>query len=133
MVLRYKDNLFNNQEFAIISFILVTFMSDSAVKLLIGRNLALLRVNPLSLTSDQDRISPYIISTISSRQVIRIKKNIIRVLLVDPIPNSPNYHHINCMADSKENYLWNLGNLGVKVLWFSFYTRFTLFSYILDL
>ena len=133
MVLRYKDNLFNNQEFAIISFILVTFMSDSAVKLLIGRNLALLRVNPLSLTSDQDRISPYIISTISSRQVIRIKKNIIRVLLVDPIPNSPNCHHINCMADSKENYLWNLGSLGVKVLWFSFYTRFTLFSYILDL
>ena len=133
MVLRYKDNLFNNQEFAIISFILVTFMSDSAVKLLIGRNLALLRVNPLSLTSDQDRISPYIISTISSRQVIRIKKNIIRVLLVDPIPNSPNYHHINCMADSKENYLWNLGSLGVKVLWFSFYTRFTLFSYISDL
>ena len=76
MVLRYKDNLFNNQEFAIISFILVTFMCDSAVKLLIGRNLELLRVNPLSLTSDQDRISPYIISTISSRQVIRIKKNI---------------------------------------------------------
>ena len=76
MVLRYKDNLFNNQEFAIISFILVTLMSDSAVKLLIGRNLELLRVNPLSLTSDQDRISPYIISTISSRQVIRIKKNI---------------------------------------------------------
>ena len=110
MVLRYKDNLFNNQEFAIISFILVTFMCDSAVKLLIGRNLELLRVNPLSLTSDQDRISPYIISTISSRQVIRIKKNIIRVLLVDPIPNSPNYHHINCMADSKENYLWNLGS-----------------------
>ena len=76
MVLRYKDNLFNNQEFAIISFILVTFMCDSAVKLLIGRNLELLRVNPLSLTSDQDRISPYIISTISSRQVMRIKKNI---------------------------------------------------------
>ena len=76
MVLRHKDNLFNNQEFAIISFILVTFMSDSAVKLLIGRNLALLWVNPSSLTSDQDRISPYIISTILSRQVIRIKKNI---------------------------------------------------------
>ena len=73
--IRYKDYLFNNQEFAIISFILVTFMSDSAVKLLIGRNLALLRINPLSLTSDQDRISPYIISTISSRQVMRIKKD----------------------------------------------------------
>ena len=32
--------------------------------------------NPLSPTSDLDRISPHTISTISSRQVIRIKKNI---------------------------------------------------------
>ena len=34
------------------------------------------RLNPLSPTSDQDGISPYTISTISSRQVMRIKKNI---------------------------------------------------------
>ena len=33
-------------------------------------------VKPSSPTSDQDRISPYTISTISSRQVMRIKKNI---------------------------------------------------------
>ena len=32
--------------------------------------------NPLTLMSDQDRISPYNINTISSRQVMRIKKNI---------------------------------------------------------
>ena len=32
------------------------------------------RLNPLSPTSDQDRISPYTISTISSGQVMRIKK-----------------------------------------------------------
>ena len=32
--------------------------------------------NPLSPTSDLDRISPYIICTISRRQVMRIKKNI---------------------------------------------------------
>ena len=32
---------------------------------------------PLSPGCDQDRISPYTISTISSRQVMRIKKNII--------------------------------------------------------
>ena len=31
---------------------------------------------PLSPGCDQDRISPYTISTISSRQVMRIKKNI---------------------------------------------------------
>ena len=33
-------------------------------------------LNPLIPMSDQDRISPYNINTISSRQVMRIKKNI---------------------------------------------------------
>ena len=33
-------------------------------------------INPFSPISDQDRISPYNINTISSRQVMRIKKNI---------------------------------------------------------
>ena len=33
-------------------------------------------LNPLTLMSDQDRISPYNINTISSRQVMRKKKNI---------------------------------------------------------
>ena len=37
--------------------------------------------------SDQDRISPYNINTISlSKQVMRIKKILIRGLLIDPIP-----------------------------------------------
>ena len=40
--------------------------------------------------SDQDRISPYIIQTISSRQLMRIEKNNNEGLLADPIPNSPN-------------------------------------------
>ena len=31
-------------------------------------------LNPLTLMSDQDRISPYSINTISTRQVMRIKK-----------------------------------------------------------
>ena len=31
--------------------------------------------NPLIPMSDQERISPYNISTISSRQVMRVKKN----------------------------------------------------------
>ena len=31
-------------------------------------------------------------------------------LLVDPIPNSPNLHNENYLADSKENYLWDLGS-----------------------
>ena len=46
--------------------------------------------NPLVPNSDQDRVSPYTISTISSRQVMRIKKISVRVLLVDPNLNSPN-------------------------------------------
>ena len=33
-------------------------------------------LNPLTPISDQDRISPYNINTISSRKVLRIKKNI---------------------------------------------------------
>ena len=33
-------------------------------------------LNPLNLQSDQNRISPYRINTLSSRQVMRIKKNI---------------------------------------------------------
>ena len=33
-------------------------------------------VNPLTPMSDHDRISPYIINTVSSIQVIRIKKNV---------------------------------------------------------
>ena len=40
----------------------------------------------LTPMSDQDRISPYNINTISSRQVMRIKKNIQE----DLRPNSPN-------------------------------------------
>ena len=36
--------------------------------------------------SDQDRISPYNINTISSKQVMRIKKILIRELLIDPKP-----------------------------------------------
>ena len=46
--------------------------------------------NPLVPNSDQDRISPYTISTISSRKVMRIKKISIRGLLVDSNLNSPN-------------------------------------------
>ena len=34
------------------------------------------RVNLFTATSDQDRISPYNVNTISSRQVMRIEKNI---------------------------------------------------------
>ena len=40
--------------------------------------------------SDQDRISPYDINTISSRQVMRIEKISVKVLLIDPIPSSQN-------------------------------------------
>ena len=46
-------------------------------------------INPLTPISDQDRISPYNITAISSRHVLRIKKKLWG-LVDDPIPNSPN-------------------------------------------
>ena len=52
-----------------------------------GANRYLIAYAPMS---DQDKISPYSINTISSRQVIRIKKNIIRGLLIKTRPISPN-------------------------------------------
>ena len=45
---------------------------------IVGRNSvwSLMGINLFTPTSDQDRISPYNINTISSRQVMRIEKNI---------------------------------------------------------
>ena len=54
--------------------------------------------------SDQEIISPYNVNAILGRQVMRIKIKKIGGLWVDPVPNSPNQHHKNCTADSKENY-----------------------------
>ena len=48
-----------------------------------------LPINPLTPMSDQGRISPYNINTISTRWVMRIKKNI---TLLGPILNSLNYN-----------------------------------------
>ena len=39
-------------------------------------NISWASFNPVSSTSDLDRISPYTINTVSSREVMRIKKNI---------------------------------------------------------
>ena len=67
----------NNQElleFPTISVILMNLMFNLGV-ILLGdiRYLSLLGVNPLTLMSDQERISPYNINTISSIEVMRIK------------------------------------------------------------
>ena len=45
------------------------------------------QLNPLTPISDQDRISLYIIYKVTSRQVMRIEKNINFGLLANPIPN----------------------------------------------
>lgn len=52
-------------------------------------DLQVLLCNPFTLMSDQDRASPYIISTIPSRQATRVNKYINEGIL-DPILNSPN-------------------------------------------
>ena len=47
---------------------------------------------------------PCNVNTISNRQVMGIKKISVKGLLADLILNSPNLHHKNCMAETKENY-----------------------------
>ena len=67
-------------------------------------------LNPLNLQSDQSRIFPYSINTLTSRlKWWGYRKISIRGLLVDPIPSSPDLHHENCMLDREENYWWDLG------------------------
>ena len=66
--------------------------------------------NPLTFLSDQEIVSPLGINTISSRQWWEERKKSIRGLLVDPVPSSPNWHHKNCLADSKEYLWWDLGS-----------------------
>ena len=39
----------------------------------------------------------------------------LRGLLVDPIPNSPNWHHKNYTEGSKKNYKWDLGKEMLKM------------------
>ena len=46
-------------------------------------------INPLTPTNDQDRISPYIIRTISSRQVMRTKKK-----------QEKNFNRLSTLADN---------------------------------
>ena len=72
-------------------------------------------LNPLNPKIDQERISPYNTKTISSRQVMRIRKYINKeIISCFDLPNSLSYHHKNYMADSKEVYYGNLGNERVK-------------------
>ena len=61
-------------------------------------------------------ISPHNINIIWSRQVLRIQENItFRGLLIDPIPNSPNSHNKDCMAEIRGNYQWDLESKGVSL------------------
>ena len=71
-------------------------------------------VNPLTPMSDQDRISPYNINTISSRQVMRIKKNINEGMISWSTTKFSKQHSESDMADSKENKLWYRGVKGLK-------------------
>lgn len=49
-----------------------------------------------------------------SQTSIGYNKKCIGGFLGDPIPNSPNSHHENCMAESKENDLLALGSKRVS-------------------
>ena len=62
--------------------------------------------------NDRDKISPHNIPTI--HKWWELKEISFRGLLVNPTPNSPNEHHNNCTADSKENNWWDLRSERVK-------------------
>ena len=66
--------------------------------------------------SDQDRISPYNIHTISTRYEMRIKKIII-LLRINSWSNTKFSElslYKNCEVDSKENYKFDQGVKGLK-------------------
>ena len=67
--------------------------------------------------SDEDRISPNRINTISSRQVVRIKKYI-NLGIISRSNTKILWTNIktNCMVDSKENYKFDLGVTELNVL-----------------
>ena len=61
----------------IIKPLFITFFTHSKIPLWFQeRYMNYNHFNPLTPMSDQDRISPYNIDTISSRQGMRVKKNI---------------------------------------------------------
>ena len=68
--------------------------------------------NPLTPMSDRDGISSYNVNTISSRQVMRIKKNI--HLGIISWSNTKLSELISSEFYSKENYWWDLGGERVK-------------------
>ena len=65
-------------------------------------------INPLTPISDQGWISPYNINTISSRQVMRMEKNI-NLGIISWSNTKFSEQYVNCMVDSKENYKFDLG------------------------
>ncbi|PFX30155.1 Receptor-type tyrosine-protein phosphatase F [Stylophora pistillata] len=79
-------------------------------------------INPFTPISDQDRVSPYNINIISSRQVMRRKKNISKGILLDPIPTSPNLNPKSGMADAPNappqnfNASW-MNHTSIRVTW----------------
>ena len=67
---------------------------------------AWLQLNPLTLVSDLLNTEFLLTRSFQYQAHMRWewKKISIRGLLVDPVPNSPNWHHKNCMADSRRIY-----------------------------
>ena len=62
-----------------------------------------LYLSPFTPVSDQDKISPYNINTMSSRQVMRINKNINWGMHSWSNTKFSKLNHRNCAADSEEN------------------------------
>ena len=68
-------------------------------------------MNTSNSMSDQDKISPYSIGTIWTRQVMRIKKNTYQGIV---IWSNTKFSKVtlwkNCLSGRMENYYWDLGS-----------------------
>ena len=83
----------------------------------IGKNTDLF--NPFTPRSVQDLNSPYNCNTLSSRQVMRIKKIINYGYCLDMTPNSQNWLTKKCIVISWENWFSDLGSERVKFVKYS--------------
>ena len=76
-----------------------------------------LKLNPLT-PFDQGEISPNNISTISSGQVMRIKKMINKEITFNWPRSSQNYHLQKSIADSEKDCCQGLGSEKVKLIYY---------------
>ena len=72
----------NCKLFSFVALLIIVFVTRYGLKMTPKPHI-IIELNPFTHISDQERISPYNVYTLTSRQVMRIKKNAIRGLVVN--------------------------------------------------